>query len=45
MFWFVWVFLCFFLDMPGHGEREYPGSLDDKVIIIIVLYCLQMCFK
>lgn len=38
-------FSCAFLDMPGHGEREYPGSLDNKVIIIIVLYCLQMCFK
>lgn len=34
-------FLCsflflaiFFLDIPGHGLGEYPGSLDDKVIVL-----------
>lgn len=30
-------FFCFvFLDISGHGWGQYPGSLDNKVIVIYV---------
>lgn len=33
----LWVFgIFFFLDIPGHSWGEYPGSLDDKVIVLFV---------
>lgn len=30
--------LFFFLDIPGHGWGEYPVSLDDKVIVLCVVW-------
>lgn len=34
IFMFISVLGYFFLDIPGHGLGEYPGSLDDKVIVL-----------
>lgn len=37
------LFFFFFLDISGHGWGQYPGSLDNKVIVIYVSQ--QRCFK
>lgn len=35
IFW-LFFFFIFFLDIPGHAWGGYPGSLDNKVILIYV---------